>query len=200
MSESQPQTRGVRDLAVRLAANAIPAGVISPDAAFTAVGRPPVKDPRGLEAFRAELPLILAEFERKHPSFLVQSLPGVVVIVDKDQPHIVADLLGRSIFLPGVREATAADAIVKHLAGRLRNTTITGLAGVGPAPGPSCPLGATVKFGPVSHTVSTFLNDVVRQVPGLVWVVTYSVAEQPSNIRIGIVCPDGASLRMPIDG
>jgi len=200
MSASQPQSRGVRDLAVRLAANGIPAGVISPDTQFTAVGRPPVKDPRGVEAFRAELPLILAEFERKNPSFLAQSLPGIVVVTSKDHPHIVADLLGRSVILPGVREATAGDAIFKHLAGRLRNTAITGLAGVGTAPGPSCPLGATVKFGTVSHTVSTFLNHVVQQVPGLVWVVTYDAAEGPSGIRIGIVCPDGTSLRTPIDG
>ena len=116
VAATQPQSRGVRDLAVRLAANGVPGGFVVAKDDFTAVGRPPLKDPRGREAFRVDLPQVLAEFERKNPRFRAQSLPGWVLVGSKEQPAAVTALLSRAVSLPGLQRTTAGDAIFKHLA------------------------------------------------------------------------------------
>lgn len=194
---TEPRSDGIRDLAVRLAANRVAAGVISPEQAFTGFGSPPKQDPRGQEIFRAELPAILGEFERANPSFVARSVSGVVVVVRRDQPTLVTEFLARSVIVPGLHETNARDAIFKHLAARLHNTPLSGLIGSGPVPKASCPLDATVTFGQVSHSVMTFLNHVVQQVPGLVWTVIYD-SDDHSKISLGVVCPDGASFRTEI--
>lgn len=165
---------------------------------FTAVGRPPLKDPRGPEAFHAELPRLLEEFERTHPVFRAQPLPGGVLVGRREQPDVVRALLSRSVSVEAPQPVTAADAIFKHLVGELKNRAVTAIAGVGPMPGASCPLDAVIRINKAPYIVTTFLNHVVEQAPGLVWILTYEPDAPDGGLRLGVVCPDGASFQMPL--
>ncbi|MEW6322493.1 MAG: hypothetical protein AB1635_15570 [Acidobacteriota bacterium] len=195
----QQAAENVRDFSVRLAANGVPAGVVVRESELVATGNSPAADPKGKTAFLADLPQLISEFNASNRSVRAVSTSSVIHVESTRLPDAAKQLLSREVFIDRGLRVPAGDAIFKTLMGLVRGSAVTAIAGTGLMPGPSCRLQDVVHLPRGTYTVSGYLDRVVTQLPGLVWLVTFE-AEQPSSaLKVGVVCPGGESLRMRID-
>ena len=69
-----------------------------------------------------------------------------------------------------------------------------GIIGTGSFPGPECPLNTRVRLSAGPTTAVNMLTEVVQQVPGLVWIVTYATDASDSDVNVGLMCSDGSTV------
>jgi hypothetical protein len=92
----------------------------------------------------------------------------------------------------------ARDAVFTHVVRAIAGRDPQGILGSGRFPGPECPLTGPVQLPQGASTVVAFLDEITRQVPGLVWLVTYDEDEPNDGLEVGFVCPDGATLKLSV--
>jgi hypothetical protein len=194
---SQQTTDNVRDFALRLAVNGVPAGVVVRESEFVEkTSEPHQANPKGRAVFSATLPQLLSDFNSRNRNVRARSANGVVRVEATRLPDATKDLLAREVFIEGPQRVAAGDAIFKTLMSLVRGSAVTAIAGTGVMPGPSCRLQDAVEIPLGTYTVSSYLDRVVAHLPGLVWLVTF---EQPNDgLKIGVLCPGGESLKMRI--
>jgi hypothetical protein len=195
----QPAPGSVRDFAVDLAVNGVPAGVVVPESEFVPRrSTAPSPDPVGKTSFVAKLPQLMSDFNLLARDMRAVSLNGVVRLQTTTLPDATRTLLAREIFIDATRQAPAGQAIFQLLVSRLQGATATGIAGSGIMPAPSCRLQDIVQISRGTYTVASYLDAVVTQLPGLVWLVTFDPERPNEDLKVGVVCPGGESLKMKI--
>jgi hypothetical protein len=195
----QQATDGVREFAVRLAVNGVPAGVVVCERDFAPKStEPPKADAKHKQAFALTLPELLSAFNSRNHTIRAVRADRSIHLEATRLPEAVRELLARQIFIDASQKVPAGDAIFKVLMSLVRGSTVTAIAGTGIMPGRSCMLQGLVEIQRGTYTVSEFLDDIVTQVPGLVWLITFDAEELNSGLKLGVVCPGGESLKMTI--
>jgi len=124
---------------------------------------------------------------------------GVLHVRTTREPRRVTELLNRSIHVDAAPDVQAIDAIMRIILNAVRGD---GSAGAFHASGREGTL-VTIRGGPT--TFMQALDDVVRQVPGLVWLLTFTPQEGGRNFQIVLLGPPGSGggtcvFRLPPDG
>jgi hypothetical protein len=125
---------------------------------------------------------------------------GVLHVRTTREPGRVTELLNRSIDLEAATDVQAIDAVMRVILNAVRGN---GSSGAHSSSG--------VRSTPVSirggrTTLMEALDDVVRQVPGLVWLATFAPHDGGSNFQIILLGPPGDGgggtcvFQMPPDG
>lgn len=194
----QSQSTGLRDFATALAANRAPSGVIAPEAELTPKTDTAPSEARDAGAYRRTLPDLLAAFNKANPAFRATQDVGVVHVTATTQPTEIKRLLRRRVSVDRAEQMTAGDAMFRKLVTALRGSPVGAIAGTGPMPGSDCPLSQSVRVSQGTPTVGEFMDAVVSQAPGLVWLLTYDPDQPDLAVKVGFVCPDGTSVKMKI--
>jgi hypothetical protein len=85
----------------------------------------------------------------------------------------------------------------KGVLGAVRGREPQGWLGGGLRPSPECSLDRPIQLPDGSVTVIQVLDEVVRQVPGLVWFVSYQPEAADGDVRFGLICSNG--MRVDVD-
>jgi hypothetical protein len=107
---------------------------------------------------------------------------GVPHVRTVGQPPRVTEILTRRIELDAASDVPAVEAIGSRIRNAVRGSGSDGLRGSDDSSGASQPV--TIRGG--STTVRQALDDVVRQVPGLVWYLTFPPNHNSSYVIIGL--------------
>jgi hypothetical protein len=182
---------GPRDMAILLASRQVPAGVVAPTVIMS-VGPPPPPSPAG-ETDDA----LLARFTGSLPSFDAVRDGAIVHILPKDLPPRIRERLDQRLNLDSTRDTTAVGMVVRF-ADTLRGRISPGAVAGGGLPGPKCPLANTVHISDTPLSVQQALDQVVKQVPGLVWVVTYDSAVPDLDFALGLMCGGGETVLVEV--
>jgi hypothetical protein len=125
---------------------------------------------------------------------------GVLHVRTTREPRRVTELLNRSIDLEAASDVQAIDAVMRVILNAVRGNGSSGAhssSGVGATP-------VTIRGG--RTTFMEALDDVVRQVPGLVWFVTFAPHDDGSDFWIILLGPPGGGgsgtcvFQLPRDG
>lgn len=121
-----------------------------------------------------------------------------VHIRSSQEPERVALSLGRDVYIERDLVLPAQDAVFTHVVRAIAGREPQGILGSGRFPGPECPLTRPVQLPQGGSTVVGFLDEITRQVPGLVWLVTYDEDEPNDGLTVGFVCADGATVKLSV--
>jgi hypothetical protein len=190
LGEDQPSLRAY---GMRLAHNAVPAGIVAAhEALIFADVRPAVAKRRAEEpGFNDDLESNLSRFNAAQGQFRAVRTEGVVHIRGAEEPSEVATALeGRTS--EDATDTMAMQAVLHQVTRAMGGMPVGGIIGVGPLPEPGCPVDKPVRI-PAGTTAIDALDQIVRQVPGLVWVVSYSPGSAGSGLtlKVGLMCADG---------
>jgi len=111
---------------------------------------------------------------------------GVLHVRTTGEPRHVTELLHRSIYLEPESDVPAIEAVATRIVNAVRGNHSAGRHGSTGATAQS----VTLRGG--STTLMQALDDVVRQTPGLVWWVTFTL-EEDSLVMVGLVDRHGGS-------
>lgn len=182
---------GPRDIAILLASRQVPAGVIAPTVIMS-VGPPPPPSPAG-ETDDA----LLARFTASLPFFDAVRDGPVVHVLPKDLPPRIRERLDQRLNLDSTRDTSAVGMVVRF-ADTLRGRINPGAVAGGGLPGPKCPLANTVHLPDTPLSVQQALDEIVKQVPGLVWIVTYDSAVPDLDFALGLMCGGGETVLVEV--
>ena len=68
----------------------------------------------------------------------------------------------------------------------------------GGLPGPRCPLSNSVHLPDTPLSTQHGLDEIVTQVPGLVWIVTYDAAVPDLDFALGLMCGGGETVLVEV--
>ena len=187
---SQPSSP--RQVALEFARAGVPAVVV--------MSRERMGAPATVHDVSRDVPLStrLQELVASTPGVLAMQEAGVVQITERQLPRAVETALLDGVYIQSTVEVPAAYAVFRLMSAALHGGEMPGVAGSGAQPPPSCPLGRPVRVQAAQTTVKEYLVDVARQVPGLVWEITYATPADPDSkgvrdsIIVGALCPDGS--------
>jgi hypothetical protein len=189
----------VHELGVALAARGVPAGLMVPVEAQEATDEYPPPSVQAAARARAlfatgELPAVLSRFNASSGSLRATNENGVVRVRSLEEPHDVRAALERRVYVEEADDVPVMEAIFTRVLGLLAGREPQGLVGsivTRPGDEPACPPARRVRLGGEDSVIGT-LDNIVRQVPGLVWRLTYDPAAPLESLRIGIICADGS--------
>jgi hypothetical protein len=192
---------GTRAFAVVLAQNGVPCGVVAPEVVMA--WRP--GDPRveatfaSKVAFGSGLSSTLESFNARNGLFQATQSGGIVHLRSREEPPDVMAALHREAVVKAEVEIPAATALVSEVALAMRGWEQGGIIGVGAVPAPESLLNRVVRIKKGRSSPITLLDEVVRQVPGLVWLVTYNPGLPNQDLKVGLMDAEGMTLMLTID-
>ena len=178
-------------MAILLAMRQAPAGVVAPTfamgvAPLPAASPPSETDDGLMERFRASMP----SYDAVRDGRIVHVLP-------KDLPPRIRERLDQRLALGTSRDSTAVGTVMEFadaLRGRMNPSALAG----GGLPGPRCPLSNSVHLPDAPLSTQQGLDEIVTQVPGLVWVVTYDAAVPDLDFALGLMCGGGETVLVEV--
>ena len=177
-----------RTFAVGLARSGLSIGMVV-EKGLLSDGKPsPVTDPNVLQG--ETLQAAMARFNRSTPDVRASEHSGVVRIQSANLPPAIQAELNRAVYVPPVEGVLVWEAVFVKALGLLAGREPQGFAGTGIGEGAACGLDRRIRLGGEA-TVTETLDAVVRQAPGLIWVITYSDDNPLQTMEIGVLCPDG---------
>ncbi len=193
--------QGPREYAVTLVQNRVPVGLVL-ERGMLEQGKPivpPESSEADRAAFRERLTSSLDLFNAAGGTFRATEVGGVVHLRSVDEPTDVTDALRRQDHTPESLELPLLGAVFRRGAATLTGSEPQAVVGSGPVPrpGPGCPLETPVHVPAGSATVVGLLDGIVRQVPGVAWVVTYDgAANRDLKLHVGLLCSDGSHIKI----
>ena len=184
----------LRDWATRCAVLRVPVGLVLEESMWRTATEPPAPtgtriDPAG------DSRKLVSELKQIAPDFRASARRGGTLSVrSAREPEILRTELDQVRFYEDEARLPAMDAImvrIKNAVGKPR----TALAGTSLPDPATCPANQEVHLTAGAKSLVEALDEVVSQVPGLVWVVTYDVKAPRPSMKIGFLCPDGSSFR-----
>ena len=193
---------GAVELAVTLARNDAPAGLVAPRPVLVGRRAAPSPSPTaaGKAAFQEGLARMIERFNASGTAFRARSEGGVVHVRSPHEPPEVTKALRQP-----VRIETRVTASVLVL---LRGPIVQAMRGSAPSegylyaglmPSSECSLLAHVRPPEGRATALELLDEIVRQLPGRVWLATYDPAEPRQTLKVGILCRDGSDVLVDVD-
>ena len=191
---------GTRAFAIVLTQHGVPCGVVAPEVVLA--WRP--GDPRREATFTTEapfgsgLPSTLERFNVRNGVFQATQVGGIVHLRSTDEPLEVTAMLEREAPFDTDINA-AAGAILPQVAAAVRGGEVRGIIGSGgPLPGPESLLGRRIRLDRGRRSAISILDDVVRQVPGLVWFATYNRGLPSQDLKVGLMERDGTRVALGV--
>jgi hypothetical protein len=195
---SQTTTESARELAMFFARNGVPAGFVLPAAELAAV-RAPSHQAATLQGEGETLRTILSRFNDTHASLRASVRAGMVHVRGTKEPATVRESLERTVYVPPPDGVTAFDAVFIHVVGLLAGREPQGIVGsIVTTEESDCRVTGSLRLGG-EGTVVSVLDAIVRQSPGLVWLVTYDPAFPAETMQVGLMCPDGSVLSADVN-
>ena len=194
-----------RVFALALAQNDVPVGIVIP-AEFLRGGKGmphPEITADTKAAFRMDLAARLDLFNADKGTFRARrGENGVVHLRSVNEPIEVTEALEHfSNVEPAVR-LSALGVAFRHGVEAMSGSRPQALLGSGvmPTSGPECPIDDPVEFPGGSMTALGVLDQIVHQVPGIVWLVTYrKVPTSPRlQVNLGLLCTSGGYLTISV--
>lgn len=196
-----PMEPNPRDFVLSLLRSRVPTGVVLPRELL--YGSPAV----GQNEFAGanspgQLNTALERFNSAHARFRASNEAGVVHLRENDLPGEITAVLERSASMVRETQVSILGAVFRHgvfaMAGYEPQSIIGSGADVRPTP--ECPLLAPVDVPDGPTTPTRLLDGVVRQVPGIAWIVTYGRKPDSSlDLRVGLICSDGKHLMISVN-
>jgi len=189
----------VREFLVDLARNEVPAGVVASEEALGGRGIPhDVRPASSKKAFRADMGSRVGRFNAVNTGFQAIEKAGIVHVRGVDEPIGVGATLESYVSVRNGSGIPVIEAVLKRVVGAVRGRELQGFVGTGSFPGPECPLDRPVNLPEGPTPLIALLDQIIRQVPGLVWLVTYEPGLPNNNLKVGLLCPDGASVKVTV--
>lgn len=192
-ASGQDLPTGPREFARALAAEGIPAGFVVPEAEFRRHSEGSTKQgaPAAVAGPRSTLESRVTAFNSARGPFRAAETRGVVHIRAADEPADVREALMAESDAADSGEQPALKAGYRHAVRAIRGVEPEGFFGSGPDP--SCRLDRPVHLQSGRMTTIEVLDEIVRQVPGVTWLVTYD--SERGFLTVGLMCPDGSFRR-----
>jgi hypothetical protein len=186
---------GLRRFATELAHRGVAAGVVAEEGTFGVANGTASNEPsaEGLETLLGRFNAAAA-----HKIKAAADPSGTVHVRATDEPASVRDLVENQLIVPEARTISVRDAVFRRVIGALRGQEPQAMMGTGLVPGPDCPLDKPIRLSGNSTSLLGALDEIVKQAPGLVWLVTYDPVSPVPSARVGVLCPDGVALRMEV--
>ena len=198
------QTAQVRpgEYTISLAQSGVPVGLVAPREVLA--GRHAVPHSETIVAGRSiegeDLASSLNLFNTAKGGFRARQEGGVVHVRSLEEPTEVGSALERSTLMEEPVEVPAFGAIYRYVVRAMSGVEPPqGFAFSGALPGPECPINHTVRMPGGSLTAIALLDQIVRHVPGLVWVVSYSPEAPNMGLKVGFMCPAGEFVRTEVN-
>jgi hypothetical protein len=189
-----------RELVLSLLRNGVPTGIVVPGEVLRSARQVERSEAPGAHA-PWQLNAALDHFNSGHGRFRASNDTGVVHLRDSELPGDVAAVLersapiGRSLRIP-VLGAVFRQGVMAM--GGYEPQSIIG-SGADVKPTAECPLLAPVDVEQGPTTPTELFDSLVRQVPGIAWVVTYErMPDSSLNLRVGLMCSDGKHLTIAV--
>jgi hypothetical protein len=196
---SQSPTTNPWDYGLSLAQHDIPGGVVAPERVAGERRRvpPEAKSPKDKALFKERIAATLEAFNAEHAGFAAGQENGVIHIRSIEEPTPVSNALERrTTFSERATNVAVLDVMMKGVLGAMRGAEIRGWVGGGAEPGPECSPLRPVRVPGGSVTAVELLDEVVRQVPGLVWYVTYDSENLSQDVKVGLICSNGTIVNI----
>ena len=180
-----------RDMVVLLAMRQTPAGIVAPTFAMGVAPLPAASPPSETDDG------LLARFRTSMPSYDAVRDGHVVHVLPKDLPPRIRERLDQRLDLGSRGDTTAVGTVMRFadaMRGRMNPNALAG----GGLPGPRCPLSNTVHLPDTPVSTEQGLDEIVTQVPGLVWVVTYDAAVPDLDFALGLMCGGGETVLVEV--
>ena len=186
---------------IALAQSGVPVGLVAPRDVL--IGRHAVPHSEtmaaGTSISREGLASSLDLFNTAKGGFRARQEGGVVHVRSLEEPAEVGSALERSTLMEEAVEVPAFGAIYRYVVRAMSGVEPPqGFVFSGALPGPECPINRPVRMPEGSLSAIALLDQIVRQVPGLVWVVSYSPEAPNAGLKVGRMCPDGEFVRTEV--
>ena len=195
---------GPREYALSLLQNEVPVGVVVPNELLQQgkwMPRPETT-PASRAAFRTGLASSLDTFNAAKGMFRATQQEGVVHVRGLDEPVEVTSALGRYANVEQALGLPALAAVFQRGVAAMRGYGPMAVLGSGPSPtqGPDCLLDTPVNVVEGPTTAIALLDRIVRQAPGVAWVVTYrrDSPGQRLQVNVGLLCANGAHAKISV--
>ena len=187
--------------AMSLAQDGVPAGIVASREVLAQVRRMPrpqatVGTP---SVVRGTLASGLDLFNAAKGAFRASQDDGIVHLRSLEEPAEISSALDRSTQLDEAVEVPAMHAIYRYVVRAMRGVEPSqGYVWTGGLPGPECPINRPIRIAGGPATAIGLLDQVVRQVPGLLWVVSYNPDQPSVALKVGLMCQDGSFFRTDV--
>lgn len=184
-----------RRLAAELARLGVPGGIVVEQ---QDLGQVPAANGGSGDAFQGVDPVTTAidEFNAGGPHYRALKADGLVHVRSVTEPPDLRLALDRQVEVASIAALPASDAVFVRVVKVLSGKEPAGIIGTGSFPGPECPLGTPVRVAAGLKSATQMLDEIVRQVPGLTWVITYDTQAPHYGLEVGLVCGNGAAVRI----
>jgi hypothetical protein len=187
-----------RELAMDLARFGVPAGLVVPEEDLSGPRRTLRKATTAERAaFKSQLQSKLRNFNESTRSCKARLDRDVVHIRSLTVPDDVVNMLERDASISEAGDVRAWEAIWHHVISAITGFPNPGVVGTG-GPEPECLSGHRVHVPGGKTTPVALLDEIARQMPGVVWFVTYDPERAGLNPKVGLMCPNGAWRRITV--
>ena len=152
-----------------------------------------------LQSLEAGVTATLDQFNAAGSHYQATSADGFVHVRSVREPDDLRRTLERQVRIDQSSELSAGDAVFMRVVKALSGKEPLGIIGTGSFPdGPKCPLDRRVRITAGWTSATRMLDEIVRQVPGLTWLVTYDADAPYYGLEVGLVCGDGGTARITV--
>jgi hypothetical protein len=189
-----------RELAADLARHGVPGGIVVMNSEFGDVSslsarRAPADALRSLDG---GVSARVNQFNAVGSQYHATAGDGFVHVRSVREPDDLRQVLERNVQVDESAGLSARDAVFMRVVKALSGKEPQAIIGTGAFPGSECPLDRPVHVPAGWTSVTRMLDDIVKQVPGLVWLVTYDIDAPNYGLEVGLVCGGGAAVRITV--
>jgi len=188
------------ELAAELARHGVAGGAVVPASDFSGWVPPrAVPSAEEKEAFRDGLPAVAEAFAEARSEYSVTLMDSVVHVRSAREPAAVQVVLDGIAVVPDVESISVRDALYKLVLGAMTGQEPTGgIVGTGRQPVEACSLDRLIRVSGGSMSPARLLDQIVGQLSGVVWVVTYDEERPNNDLKVGFICRGGARTTLTV--
>ena len=185
-----------RQFAADLARQGVPGGIV---VAQREIGHASVRaQPADAAKQRAAVVAAVNGFNAIGSAYKATEANGFVHVRSVSEPPDLRLALDREVKIDGASGLPAQDAVFMRVVKALSGKEPAGIIGTGTFPGPECPLTRPVRLTPGSTSATRMLDEIVKQVPGLMWFITYDTDAPHYGLQVGLLCGDGSTVGITV--
>jgi len=187
-----------RQFASDLARRGVPGGIVVAQQEIGHASASSQPAPADASQTRGAAVAAVKGFNAVESGFRATETDGFVHVRSKTEPPDLRLILDRRVRVDASSGLPAQDAVFKRVVKALSGKEPAGILGSGAFPGPECPLSRPVRLTTGWTSATRMLDEIVRQVPGLMWFVTYDIEAPHYGLQVGLLCGDGSTVGITV--
>lgn len=187
-----------RQFAADLARLGVPGGIVVAQREIGHASPSSQSAPGDTSQKRAAAVAAVNGFNAVGSGFRATEADGFVHVRSETEPPDLRLALDRQVRVDGSPGLPAQDAVFLRVVKALSGKEPAGIIGTGTFPGPECPLRRPVRLSAGSTSATRMLDEIVKQVPGLMWFVTYDTEAPHYGLQVGLLCGDGSTVGITV--